>query len=101
MISLNETHDPKRRSWIESANSAHTDFPIQNLPYCFFSVGDLEPRPGFAIGNDILDLAVAADLKLLPPEAGELIRQCIGQALNNLMAAPPGLLHRLRARISE
>lgn len=101
MISLNETHDPKRRSWIESANSAHTDFPIQNLPYCFFSVGGREPRPGIAIGNDILDLAVAADLKLLTPEAGELIRQCTGQALNTLMAAPPELLHRLRARISD
>ena len=28
---LDETHDPKRQSWVTSANG-HPDFPIQNLP---------------------------------------------------------------------
>jgi fumarylacetoacetase len=32
MIRLNETHDPALRSWIPSANTSNTDFPIQNLP---------------------------------------------------------------------
>jgi hypothetical protein len=27
-----ETHDPARRSWVESANASGCDFPIQNLP---------------------------------------------------------------------
>lgn len=101
MTSLNETHDLKRRSWIESANSGDTDFPIQNLPYCFFSVGNGMPRAGVAIGTDIFDLAAATDLGLLPHEAGRLIRECTGKALNPLMAAPPELLQKLRARISE
>jgi fumarylacetoacetase len=29
---INETHDPKLESWIESANDPSTDFPLQNLP---------------------------------------------------------------------
>ena len=34
---LNETHDPARRSWVESANQADAEFPIQNLPFGIFS----------------------------------------------------------------
>ena len=55
MIELNETHDPARGSWVESANG-HRDFPIQNLPYGVFAVGNGEPRIGVAIGDMILDL---------------------------------------------
>ena len=33
---INETHDPNLRSWVESANDPNTDFPIQNLPFCLF-----------------------------------------------------------------
>ncbi|MFB3431965.1 MAG: fumarylacetoacetase [Phycisphaerales bacterium] len=29
---IDETHDPKLESWIESANDPSTDFPLQNLP---------------------------------------------------------------------
>ena len=28
---LNKTHDPKRRSWVASANEADCDFPIQTI----------------------------------------------------------------------
>lgn len=34
---LNATHDPSLRSWLESANSQDTDFTIHNLPYCVFT----------------------------------------------------------------
>ena len=44
------------RSWVESANSAATDFPLNNLPYGVFSTGDA-PRCGVAIGDQILDVA--------------------------------------------
>ncbi len=33
---LNETHDPALSSWVASANTPDTDFPIQNLPFCVF-----------------------------------------------------------------
>jgi fumarylacetoacetase len=52
---IDETHDPARTSWVESANG-HADFPIQNLPLGVFSVGNQEPRIGIAIGEMILDL---------------------------------------------
>ena len=44
-------------SWVESANSADTDFPLNNLPYGVFSTNSLEPRCGVAIGDQILDMA--------------------------------------------
>lgn len=46
-----------RRSWVESANSEATPFPLNNLPYGVFSTGPTPPRCGVAIGDRILDLA--------------------------------------------
>ncbi|MDJ0628536.1 MAG: fumarylacetoacetase [Rhodobacter sp.] len=46
---------PLMRSWVESANSAETEFPLNNLPYGVFSVGDGDLRCGVAIGDRILD----------------------------------------------
>ena len=45
------------RSWVDSANRAETDFPLNNLPYGVFSVDDSAPRCGIAIGDMILDAA--------------------------------------------
>lgn len=45
------------RSWIESANSADTPFPLNNLPYGVFSADpETMPRCGVAIGEKIFDL---------------------------------------------
>ena len=44
MSRLDETHDPARTSWIDSADG-HPDFPIQNLPHGVFS-RRAAPRPG-------------------------------------------------------
>ncbi len=43
------------RSWIESANAPDCDFPVNNLPYGVFSVGDGDLRCGVAIGDRIVD----------------------------------------------
>ncbi|MGL6210780.1 MAG: fumarylacetoacetase [Paracoccaceae bacterium] len=48
---------PLLRSWLASANTPDTPFPLNNLPYGVFSVGDDEPRCGVAIGDMILDMA--------------------------------------------
>ena len=37
---LDVTHDPRARSWVDSANQAGCDFPIQNLPFAVFRRGD-------------------------------------------------------------
>ena len=52
---IDETHDPKRQSWVASANG-HADFPLQNLPLGVFSppgnnVPDARARGGIAIGG--------------------------------------------------
>ncbi|MGQ0652284.1 MAG: fumarylacetoacetase [Betaproteobacteria bacterium] len=53
------THDPERRSWIDSANEPGGDFPLQNLPFGVFRrKGSKEaPRGGVAIGDQVFDLA--------------------------------------------
>ena len=58
---LNETHDPAVASWVESANVAGTDFPLQNLPFgAFRRSGSSEPfRGGVAVGDEVLDFAGA------------------------------------------
>jgi fumarylacetoacetase len=60
MYEINETHDPNLKSWVESANDPDTDFPIQNLPLCwFFHRDDSErmKRAGIVIGDMVIDLA--------------------------------------------
>jgi fumarylacetoacetase len=55
---LDETHDPKTQSWVESANVAGSDFPIQNLPFGVFRQRHAnDPILGVAIGDRILDVA--------------------------------------------
>jgi len=58
MYEINETHDPNLKSWVESANDPNTDFPIQNLPFCYFEHPKLgiDRRIGVVIGDRVLDL---------------------------------------------
>ena len=44
-------------SWVESANTVDTHFPLNNLPYGIFSINDINPRCGVRIGNMVLDLS--------------------------------------------
>ena len=61
MFEIDQTHDPKLQSWVESANVAGCDFPIQNLPFGLFSnKPGAAPRIGVAIGDKVLDLRMAA-----------------------------------------
>lgn len=64
---INETHDPNLRSWVESANDPNTDFPIQNLPFGLFDRVDsaFKHRVGIAIGDHVLDLLECCSAGLL------------------------------------
>jgi fumarylacetoacetase len=54
------------KSWVASANTADTPFPLNNLPYGVFSVGESDDlRCGVAIGDMILDMAAAEDAGLI------------------------------------
>jgi fumarylacetoacetase len=98
---VNETHDPSLTSWIESANSPDTDFPIQNLPFGVFSrKGDAERRVGVAIGDQIIDIGESLSANLWTGKARDVARWCDRPNLNELMAAPRDALSEFRARLS-
>ncbi|MEE4202581.1 MAG: fumarylacetoacetase [Halieaceae bacterium] len=99
---LNETHDPARRSWVDSANDGKTDFPIQNLPYGIFRRrgGDDPWHAGVAIGDQILDLRCAAASGLIQGRAATALAACQGETLNPLMALDSRHWSALRATLS-
>jgi len=55
-MNIDETHDPSLQSWVESANSPDSGFPIQNLPFCRFRHRDNSTRNGARIGDSILEI---------------------------------------------
>jgi fumarylacetoacetase len=99
---LDETHDAAAQSWIESANLAGCDFPLQNLPFGAFRLreADAPARVGVAIGDQILDLAGAGGEGLL---AGGSVRSavetCQSDSLNRLMALGAEPRRALRRRL--
>ena len=80
------THDPGRRSWVESADG-HTDFPLQNLPFGVFSPGGGAARGGVAIGDFIFDVAAALEAGVLDGAAAEAAAR---SSLNGLMGVGAG-----------
>ena len=83
------------KSWVESANSATTDFPLNNLPYGVFST-DGEARCGVAIGDQILDVTALEAAGLLVLDGGPLLQN---GAWNDVMAAGPAVWDSLRSKL--
>tara|TARA_R100001369_G_scaffold960_4_gene3323 strand:- start:5463 stop:6719 length:1257 start_codon:yes stop_codon:yes gene_type:complete len=86
------------KSWVTSANTPDTPFPLNNLPYGVFSVGDEDARCGVAIGDMILDMAAL--------ETAGLIRLDDDAAFdlpfwNDVMELGPDVWAKLRARLHE
>jgi fumarylacetoacetase len=97
---LDETHDPHARSRIESANSGHTDFPIQNLPFGVFRRrGQDAMRIGVAIGDYILDLRTCNENQLLKNLDARTAAACQAATLNELMRLSSEQRRRLRREI--
>jgi fumarylacetoacetase len=88
---LDATHNPDIRSWLSAANSDGCAFPIQNLPFGVFRrAHSVEAfRGGVAIGDQIVDLAAAAEANLFSAEAAEGIRAAGLPSLNSLMQLGP------------
>lgn len=97
---LDETHDPARASWVESAKG-HPEFPIQNLPLGVFSVADGAPRPGIAIGDCILDLRATRDSGFFTGEAEDAANAACEVGLNALLALGAEARQALRRRVGE
>lgn len=103
MTILNETHDAALTSWVESANEARTDFPLQNLPFGAFRRRDTsEPvRIGVAIGDQILDLGAARDTGAFSGLAARAVAACAAPTLNGFMAMGPEAWTALRLALSQ
>src|SRR5207245_2657227 len=83
---IDKTHDPRLRSWVDSANRPGCDFPIQNLAVGVFQApGESRRRLGVAIGDFILD-------------AGEWLA---GETLNDYLALPATQRRDLRQEWSR
>ncbi|MBO0857754.1 MAG: fumarylacetoacetase [Chloracidobacterium sp.] len=97
--SINETHNPDLRSWVESANDPNTDFPIQNLPFGVFDRFDNcgKWRVGMAIGDHVLDLYECCKANLISVKEND--SWFLANSLNLLMGLdlPTGLNLRRQA----
>lgn len=98
----NETHDPARRSWVDSANQPDCDFPIQNLPFGVFS-RDGDERVGVAIGDQIVDVFASREAGAFGDgntasgdSADTAAQACSGPTLGPLMALAPEYWSALR-----
>jgi fumarylacetoacetase len=100
MSTIDETHDPRRRSWVASANG-HPEFPLQNLPFGVFGPNGSAPRGGIAIGDMIFDVGAALRFGLFSGDAATAAEAAAGPSLNALMALPPRLRQALRRRVSR
>ncbi|MFW2544944.1 fumarylacetoacetase [Primorskyibacter sp. 2E107] len=91
---------PLMRSWVETANSSDTDFPLNNLPYGSFLTEDGEQRCGVAIGDMILDVTeMEADgLLVVAPDEDEVL--FFGD-WTEFMALGPAVWESFRAELTE
>ncbi len=102
MSAIDATHSADLRSWVDSANDANGDFPIQNLPFGVFRRHDNDaPSVGVAIGERILDVAAVLRYGLLDGPAREAAAACSGGRLNPLMALGRAPRRALRAGLVE
>jgi fumarylacetoacetase len=96
MISPLPRKDPElMKSWIASANTPDSHFPIQNLPYGVFARRAEMPRCGVAIGASVLDLAALEDAGVLDTR---VFRE---PQLNAFMTLGPRVWDETRARLTE
>ena len=105
MTEINETHDPNLKSWIESANAPDTDFPIQNLPFCYFdrSKSDGNGRIGVLIGDKVLDLVRCREDGLFEIETLSNIYWSLtaGASVSNLFIYDKAELSAFRRQLIE
>jgi fumarylacetoacetase len=101
MTTLNETHDPARKSWVETANAANSDFPIQNLPFGVFTAPGRDARGGVAIGDMIFDIKAALGAGLFSPAARDAATAAALPTLNQFMAMAPAQISGLRRELSD
>ncbi len=86
------------KSWVESANSAETPFPLNNLPFGRYFDGAVK-TPCTAIGDDILDLRAVEKTGLLTVGRGDFFQHAGG--VNAFMEAGPETWSAVRAALTK
>ena len=113
---IDASHDPALQSWVESANDAETDFPLQNLPFGRYRAID-RPRDGGHDFNSELtqDLTQDGTNERTQPDVPWRIGVAIGnqvldlqasglfdsQDMQRLMALPADRRRALRSALSQ
>ena len=87
---------PLMTSWVESADRAGAEFPLNNLPCGVFSVAGGEPRCGMAIGDFVLDVA-GLEAEGLLSLGGPVLD---APYWNDVMEAGPAVWADLRAQVT-
>ena len=102
-MALNETHDAGLQSWVASANTGSSDFPIQNLPFAVFRRKNSSEafRGGVAIGDQVLDMAAVRDAQALSGDVQAQVEAAAQGQLNSLMAMGPASWSALRLALSR
>ena len=98
---MDATHNPELRSWIESANEADADYPIQNLPWGVCEV-DGSSAVAVAIGDQVFFPGAAIEAL---QAVGSLDQACVAalaaDSLQPIMALTKAQRLSLRAAISS
>lgn len=103
MSVVNETHDIRLSSWVESANQAESDFSIQNLPFAIFrrKNSDESYRGCVAIGDQVVDLQAVNAANLFSGLAQEAVVACTQSSLNAYMSMGKDAWSALRSALSQ
>lgn len=87
-----------RATWLSIAENS--DFTLQNLPYGIFHTGDERPRAGVAIGDQIIDLEMAASEGFFGKR--RFFKKVFAQAtLNEYIGLGRSVHARVRRRLTE
>ena len=98
-IEINATHDAQLRSFVDSANTGDTDFPIQNLPFGIFDDGKGQ-RGGVALGDMVIDLTAMLRTGLLTGKAELAAATASKESLADLFMLDPDAVSALRHSLS-
>lgn len=98
-MTLNQTHDPTRRSWVASGNSPGSEFPIQNLPFAVVRRAHSAENfgPAVAIGDFALDLRALSECG----RVSDRFKVFRTTSLNPFMSAGHEVWTEIRAELSE
>jgi fumarylacetoacetase len=91
-------NNPALTSWVDVP--AHSDFPIQNLPFGIFKTAQSSERVGVRIGDSVLDLCAIFDLGLFA-NLGFERSDFEASVLNPMMKKGKLGVRALRNRIAE